>query len=590
MNFIRVYGRVIALLGRDLRSAGWLCLMSLFIASIQFIEPLLFGRAIQMLPSLPRAEASLLPNQLVPLLAIWGGLSAVGILLSFASSFIAERVSHRNRLKAMSRYHEHVLSLPLPFHQATHSGYLMKTLVGATEALLFSWLFFLRDQLPTILSVLVLLPLTFLLNWHLAICLVVLMVLFTVITTVVIYRTEEGQQRAEQYNLKMAGAAQDAISNVAVVQSFNAITLERTLFAKLAGSVLAHQFPVLKSWAVLNMLARSASTLTILSILVCGTWLYMQDLAQIADIVSFMGFATLLIGRLESSVLFAGQLFLRLPVIRDYFAILDTASSVPEPKQARPMAWRHAHVMFEDVCFAYQQGEPVLHNVSFEAKAGSVVALVGHTGAGKTTAMALLQRHWDPSAGRILINGTDLREIPIATLRKHIGVVFQDSLLFNRTIRDNLLIAKPEARREELEHVCRLADAHEFISRMPRGYDTLLGERGMTLSGGQKQRLAIARALLKDPPILILDEATSALDAATEAQIAAALHAVMHGRTTFIVAHRLSTIRSADEVLVFHDGRILERGTFDRLVHRKGGFSALVHAQLESRGDRIAAE
>jgi ABC-type multidrug transport system fused ATPase/permease subunit len=281
-------------------------------------------------------------------------------------------------------------------------------------------------------------------------------------------------------------------------------------------------------------------------------------------------------------VLFAGQLFLRQPVIRDYFAILNTASSVPERPAARSFACKRADVVFDNVSFAYRQGETVLHNVSFEARAGSTIALVGQTGAGKTTAMALLQRQWDPTAGGILINGTDLRDIPLATLRKHIGVVFQDSLLFNRTIRDNLLVAKPDARHEELLHACRLADADSFICQMPDGYDTLLGERGMNLSGGQKQRLAIARALLKDPPILILDEATSALDTATEVQIARALHAVRQGRTTFIVAHRLSTIRSADEILVFHHGRIVERGSFDQLVRRNGRFSELVEAQLAS--------
>ncbi|MBV8868906.1 MAG: ATP-binding cassette domain-containing protein, partial [Acetobacteraceae bacterium] len=173
-----------------------------------------------------------------------------------------------------------------------------------------------------------------------------------------------------------------------------------------------------------------------------------------------------------------------------------------------------------------------------------------------------------------------LREVTLESLRSAIGVVFQESMLFNRSIRDNLLVGQPDATQEEIEEACRLADAHDFILRQPRGYDTLIGERGSTLSGGQRQRLAIARALLKNPPILILDEATSALDAATEARVSRALRNLMRGRTTFIIAHRLSTVRDADEILVFDAGRVVERGTFDGLLRQGGVFAELVRTQL----------
>jgi ATP-binding cassette subfamily B protein len=219
------------------------------------------------------------------------------------------------------------------------------------------------------------------------------------------------------------------------------------------------------------------------------------------------------------------------------------------------------------------------------------VALVGHTGAGKSTAMTLLQRLWDPTSGRITIDGQDLRDITLDSLRSNIGVVFQESLLFNRSIRDNLLVGRPEATDAEIEQACRMADAHEFIIRQPLGYETMIGERGTTLSGGQRQRLAIARALLKNPPILILDEATSALDAATEARVSKALKTLMAGRTTFIIAHRLSTVRDADEILVFDNGRIVEQGDFNGLLARQGRFAELVETQLASAvSHSVAAE
>jgi ATP-binding cassette subfamily B protein len=204
--------------------------------------------------------------------------------------------------------------------------------------------------------------------------------------------------------------------------------------------------------------------------------------------------------------------------------------------------------------------------------------------------MALLQRMWDPVAGRITLDGHDLRDISLDSLRRNVGVVFQESMLFNRTIRDNLLVGRPEATQEELERACRMAEAHDFIIRQPKGYDTLVGERGASLSGGQRQRLAIARALLKDPPVLILDEATSALDAATEARVQKALAALMAGRTTFIIAHRLSTVRDADEILVFESGRIAERGSFDALVREGGRFAELVKTQLTASAPLAAPE
>jgi ATP-binding cassette subfamily B protein len=260
--------------------------------------------------------------------------------------------------------------------------------------------------------------------------------------------------------------------------------------------------------------------------------------------------------------------------------LLDTCSTVPERRDADALAVTHGEVAFERVSFAYPGGPAILSDVSFVARPGTVTALVGATGAGKSTAMHLLQRMWDPQEGGILIDGQDLRDVSMESLRRAIGVVFQESLLFNRSIRDNLLIGRPKATQAEIEQACRLAEAHDFIIRQPHGYDTLVGERGTTLSGGQRQRLAIARALLKDAPILILDEATSALDAATEARVSRAMATLMQGRTTFVIAHRLSTVRDADEILVFDQGRIAERGSFDGLIREGGRFAELVKNQL----------
>ncbi len=580
MRFLKIYRRVLSALGDDRALAVMLGGANLIVAALQFLDPMLFGRVIALLTESDKLGRDELWAQAWQLLGIWFAVGAAAILANMATALHSERMAHRNRLSIMNKYFQHVLSLPLSFHGDIHSGRLMKVMLGGSDALFGLWLTFFKDQLATYVAVVVLLPLTFFLNWRLASTLVILVVLFIVLTVLVVNKTEAGQRRVEYYHGHLAGTAQDALANVMVVQSFTRLAAESRLFGQIMEDVIRNQFPVLNWWAVVNVLTRGASTLAVIAIVVIGTLLHIDGKATVGEIVSFMGFATLLIGRLESAVQFASRVFFQLPQLEDFFGVLDAQSSVPETPDARELVAPSGEVVFDSVSFAYPGGPPILDEVSFVARPGTSVALVGQTGAGKSTAMNLLQRLWDPVQGGIRVDGQDLRNVTLESLRRSIGVVFQESMLFNRSIRENLRIGRPNATDEELERACRLADAHEFIIRQPQGYDTLVGERGSTLSGGQRQRLAIARALLKDPPILILDEATSALDAATEARVSRAMTTLMKGRTTFIIAHRLSTVRDADEILVFENGQIVERGSFEALIAQRGKFAALVETQL----------
>ena len=590
MRFFKIYGRVLGLLGRDMRIAGFLAFANLMVAGLQFLDPVLFGRVVNLLGRSDKLAHGAMWHQATMLLGIWVAVGIGGIVSNIAVALQTERLAHRHRIKSMGRYFQHVLALPLSFHGGTHSGRLIKGMLTGTDGLFATWLVFFRDQLSTILSAVVLLPLTLFLNWHLGLVLIVLVSVFLVFTAIVVRKTETAQRRVEGLNSSLAGTAQDALANVMVVQSFTRLSAEAHLFSDIANQVIRHQFPVLNWWALVNVMTRASSTLAIITIVIVGTWLHMNGMASVGEIVSFMGFAMLLIGRLETAASFVSSLFFKLPALEDFFNILDERSSVPEKDDARVLWAPRGEVRFEGVSFAYPaSGATVLSDVSFKAKPGTCVALVGHTGAGKSTAMTLLQRLWDPTSGRITVDGQDLREITLDSLRSNIGVVFQESLLFNRSIRDNLLVGRPEATDEEIERACRMADAHEFIIRQQNGYDTMIGERGTTLSGGQRQRLAIARALLKNPPILILDEATSALDAATEARVSRALKTLMSGRTTFIIAHRLSTVRDADEILVFEGGRIVEQGTFNSLLARQGHFATLVETQLSPSVPHLVA-
>ncbi len=581
MRFLKVYGRVMFMLGRDLRVAAWLSGANILVALMQFLDPLLFGRVIEMISKADTLPEGALWSQAAGLLGVWAALGATAIGANIFVALHAERLAHRNRLKSMHQFFAHVLSLPPSFHGEAQSGRLMKVMLSGADGMFGIWLTFFREALAIFVSLLVLLPLTMFINWRLSIALVVLVVLFCVVTFFVIGRTEAGQLRAQGFQGRLVGTAQDALSNVVVVQSFSRLKAEMVLFDDIIKQVISNQFPVLNWWAVVNVMTRGSSTIAVISIVALGTWLHAHNQASVGEVVSFMGLATMLIGRLDGAMGFASRLFFEAPNIREYFSVLDTASTVPEREDAMDLPRGPGEVRFESIKFGYPRAPVILNGVDFVAAPGSTVALVGQTGAGKSTVMALLQRLWDPDEGRILIDGHDIRGITIDSLRHSIGVVFQDSMLLNRSIRDNLLVGRPDASEADIERACRLAEAHDFILRQPQGYETMVGERGTTLSGGQRQRLAIARALLKDPPILILDEATSALDAATEARVSRALKALMRGRTTFIIAHRLSTVRDADEILVFENGEIVERGSFEGLLMRKGIFADLVATQLE---------
>jgi ATP-binding cassette subfamily B protein len=272
--------------------------------------------------------------------------------------------------------------------------------------------------------------------------------------------------------------------------------------------------------------------------------------------------------------------------LREFFGVLDMSSGVRDRKRAVTLDEVRGEVRFEHVTFAYDGNMPAVEDLTFTAEPGEVVALVGATGAGKSTAMALLYRVYEPQSGTIRIDGRDIRNVKLASLRRNVGVIFQEPLLFNRSIADNVRVGNPEATEADIRRALERAQAIEFVERHEGGLNAVVGERGRALSGGERQRLSIARALLKDPPILILDEATSALDAATEAKVTAALDETMKGRTTFVIAHRLATVRRATRIVVFDHGRIVESGTFDQLVARGGIFAGLAKAQF--MGEPIA--
>ena len=580
MSFIRLYLRVLDMLAAEVRLAATLALANIALAVALFVEPVLFGRIVDALSGpLPAGVASA-ALMLAPLVGAWIAFGLFTIVAGALVAWFADRLAHRRRNLVLADFFEHVLHLPLSYHAGTHSGRQLKIMLTGTDTLWWLWVSFFREHFSAFVFIAVLLPAAILLNWRLAMPLLALAVVFTAVTVLVMHKAERMQRAVERHYSDLAETAADALGNVALVQSFARIEREVSSLKSLVNSLLRAQMPVLSWWAVAAVLTRAATTLTLLVILVAGAYLKLVGLASVGAIVSFMALAALLIARLEQIVGFANRLFLDAPKLSEFFAVLDTVPAVRDRPDAMDPGRVRGLVEFKTVSFSYDGKRPAVADLSFTALPGERVALVGPTGSGKTTALALLHRAFDPQSGFITVDGMDIRALTLTGLRHNIGVVFQETLLFNRSIADNLRVGKPDATDAEIREAAARAQAFEFIERGSEGFEARIGERGRLLSGGERQRLAIARALLKDPPILILDEATSALDAVTEAKVNAALDEVMKGRTTFVIAHRLSTIRNATRILVFDSGHVIESGTFDELVAKGGRFAELARAQF----------
>lgn len=567
VGIVTTYRRALGLLAPERGLAGSLVAANVAIGVILLAEPILFGRVVDALSQGAGAFS---------LIGLWAALGLFGILAGMVVALAADRLAHRRRLIAMATAFDQAITLPISYHARKGSGAVIRAIQQGTDCLFGLWLAFMRDHLAALVSIALLIPTALTIDVRMAALLFGLGAVYLAANMFVFKRTIDQQGEVERYHRELAGRVGDVLGNVTVVQSYVRFEAESQALRSLMRELLAAQYPVLSWWAGVMVLTRAASTITMVAIFALGALLVQRGELTVGQVVSFVAFANLLITRLDALSHFFLGLFQQKPAIDAYFDLVDTTSPVLDRPGARALEQPRGHVRYEDLTFRFPDGTIGVKDANFEALPGETVALVGHTGAGKTTALALLQRLRDPQEGRITIDGHDVRDITLASLRSSVAVVFQDAGLFNRTIAENIRIGKPGATDEEVKRAAELAGAHDFIMRKQGGYDFLIGERGTALSGGERQRLAIARAILKDAPILILDEATSALDAETEARIKRALDALRKGRTTFIIAHRLSTVANADKIMVMQHGEIIERGKFRELVDLGGLFARLV--------------
>jgi ATP-binding cassette subfamily B protein len=563
----RAYGRALGLLGAERRPVALLVAANMAIGVVQLAEPVLFGAVVDSLTG---------HGAVFELIGLWAAIGLIGITGGVVVALYADRLAHRRRTAAMAAAFERAITLPISYHARTGSGRVVRTILAGTDALFMLWLSFFREHLSALVGIACLVPTAIAMDLRLAALLAALGCVYVVVNLIVVRRTQAGQQAVERHHQDVFGRVGDVIGNVTVVQSYARLAAETSELQALIRRLLAAQYPVLAWWALLTILTRASATVVMVVIFAAGAVLARAGEVTVGEIVSFIGFANLLIGRLDQITGFVGRFFVQAPTVDAFFDLMAARADVADAPDARPLERVQGRIVFDRVTYRFPGSTQGIFDLSFAVEPGQTVALVGPTGSGKTTTLAFLQRLRDPDAGRILVDGVDIRQVTLSSLRHAMAVVFQEAGLFNRSIRENLRIGKPDATDAEIEDAARRAEAHGFIMTKPGGYDFVIGERGQALSGGERQRLAIARALLKDAPILLLDEATSALDTETEARIKRALDRARAGRTTFVIAHRLSTIVDADLILVLKDGRIAEHGRFAELARGQGPFARLV--------------
>jgi len=569
VTLLEVYWRALNYLAPQGRSVLLVCCSNVVLAIVMIAEPILFGRII---------DAIAEKQDVVPTLGLWAGLGLFNIVAFVLVARQADRLAHKMRVDVLTRSFTSVMTMPLSWHYERGTSNVLHTLIRAVDTLFGLWLEFMRQHLTTAVSLVLLIPTAIALDIRLSLVLMVLGILYFSIGRFVMRRTEQNQKAVEAHHHKVFAHVSDSVSNVALLQSYNRVSQETHALRTYVDRLLKAQYPVLDWWALASAMHRVASTISMMVVLIIGAMLVSYGELKVGDIVAFTGFASLLISRLDQISAFVNQIFDGRVRLEEFYRLEDSTALRKEPEGAEPLGHVSGHIRFDNVSFAFHNAARGVDQVSFAVEPGKTVAIVGPTGAGKTTLINLLQRVYDPREGAIYIDGVDTRRVTRASLRSSIATVFQDSALLNRSIEENIRVGCAHASNDDIHDAARAAAAHDFILGKSDGYDTLVGERGGQLSGGERQRIAIARAILKDAPILVLDEATSALDVETEERVRAAVDDLRQNRTTFIIAHRLSTVRDADIVLFMDEGRIVEQGTFDELVARDGRFTALLRA------------
>ncbi len=507
-------------------------------------------------------------------------LFVLGWALDLASTYSKIGFGQRMVYDLAEDLYRHLQRLSIKFHSRKSTGDLIRrvtTDTASVSAIVNDALLPVPVAVFTIISM-------FVIMWQMdaALTMLALIVVPFMILTVRVYSgpMHELGYRQKEAEGEIYTVVEQTLSSMPAVHAFGREDMNDQRLSEVADRTLEATIDSNKvqlRFKVLTGLATAAGTAGIIWI---GGSHVLAGQLTVGSILVFIAYLGSLYGPLDTLMYTSMTINYAAGSGRRVMEVLDTAQEVEDHPDATSLPTVKGHVRIENVTFGYEANRTILKNISVEALPGETIAIVGPTGAGKSTLVSLIPRFFDPQEGKVQIDGADIRDIKLNSLRKNIGIVLQEPFLFPLTIAENIAYGSPDATAEEIEGAARDANAHQFIEAMPEGYDTIIGERGATLSGGERQRLSIARAILKNAPILILDEPTSALDAQTEGLILEALERLKKGRTTFIIAHRLSTVRRADQIVVVESGRIVDTGNHDELIVKNGLYTSLYETQF----------
>jgi ATP-binding cassette subfamily B protein len=527
---------------------------------------------------------------LIQMALVIAGVAAARVLFSFGQRFGMESSGQMVSYDVRNQVYNHIQRLSFSYHTHAQTGQLMSRMsedVGALQRFVAGALL---DSLSIVLMLGFIIILLLQMSWQLALLALIPMPLLALSVQYLANQMRPKWKQVQQDFAQVTTVLQENLTGVQVVRAFAREPYEIEKFDKANRTYMRTRLGTIRFWGSTSPFMGFLVAISVALTFWFGGPMVVAGTMSLGTLVAFNSYILMLSGPVQRLGNIVNLTAEALACADRIFELLDTPFEIQDSPRALELAQIEGRVQFEHVDFKYSDGrQPTLTDINLDAQPGQVVALVGHTGAGKSTLINLILRFYDVTAGRVLVDGHDVRYVTLESLRSHIGVVLQDTLLFSATIRENIAYGRPDASEEEVIAVAQAAQAHEFIMSFPKGYETEVGERGITLSGGQRQRIAIARALLVDPRILILDDSTSSVDMETEHLIQQALQCLMRGRTSFVIAQRLTTVKSADQVLVLDHGRIVERGTHDELVRVPGPYREIYDLQLRDQEEAIAS-
>jgi subfamily B ATP-binding cassette protein MsbA len=511
---------------------------------------------------------------------------AVKNVFFFARAYLVARAEQSVNRDLRDRVYDHLVDLDLAFFGRVRMGQIVSRLTTEVETLRTVVTSELSKMLSALFEFVVAVVYMLVISWKLTAAAFVVIPGAMIVWGPLVRVLRRRDRRVLHLGGEVNAHIQETLTAIRLVKASSAEERERRRFHGLTSdyfrTFLRAELARSLATPVTEMLAAFGTVI----LLWYGARLVVAGELSGPLFVGFLGLSLKLYAPVKNVAKFPATAQPGLVAAERVFEFLDAPVEIRDRPGAPPFPGFHEEIAFEDVSFGYRAGEPVLHDVSLEVPRGSVVALVGPSGAGKSTLVDLLGRFFEVGSGRITLDGVDVRDIPVADLRRQLGIVSQETVLFHDTVRANIAYGRPDATDEEVERAARAAHAHDFVAELPRGYETVVGERGTELSGGQRQRIAIARAILRDPPILIFDEATSALDTESERLVQEAVERLLEGRTVLVIAHRLSTVQRADQILVLDRGRVVERGTHAELLAEGGLYRHLYELQFESAEPR----